>query len=48
MIGSSTLEKVVAFQKVRKLATSRLITPASAARSSRLVPTGLVTLPPRR
>ena len=35
MIGSSTLEKVVAFQKVRKFATSRLITPAIAAGSSR-------------
>ena len=37
MIGSSTLEKVVAFQNVRKFATSRLITPVIAAGSSRLI-----------
>ena len=42
MIGSSTLENVVAFQKVRKFATSRLITPVMAAGSSRLI------RPPRR
>ena len=50
MIGSSTLENVVAFQKVRKLATSRLITPAIAARSRRRVPTASseLTPPPRR
>ena len=34
MIGSSTLENVVAFQNVRKFATSRLITPVIAAGSS--------------
>ena len=39
MVGSSRLENVVAFQKVRKFATSRLITPAIAAGSSRLTPT---------
>ena len=32
-MGSSRLENVVAFQNVRKLATSRLITPAIAAGS---------------
>ena len=37
MIGSSTLENVVAFQNVRKFATSRLITPVIAAGSSRLI-----------
>ena len=42
MIGSRTLENVVAFQKVRKFATSRLITPAMAAGSSRRAPTWLI------
>ena len=37
MIGSSTLENVVAFQNVRKFATSRLITPVMAAGSSLLI-----------
>ncbi len=36
MTGSTTLEKALLFQKVRKLATSRLITPPIAAGSSRL------------
>ena len=45
MIGSRTLENVVAFQKVRKFATSRLITPAMAAGSRRLAPTWLMRPP---
>jgi hypothetical protein len=35
--GSSTLEKVVDFQYVRKFATSRLMIPVMAAGSSRLM-----------
>ena len=50
MVGSSRAEKVVAFQKVRKFATSRLITPVIAAgsrRRMRVLSRRLTPPPPR-
>src|SRR5918992_1346550 len=46
-IGSSTLENVVAFQKVRKFATSRLMTPPMAAGSSLFIAEHAVRAQPR-